>query len=43
MYWNQQRKDLIDQDAQRRSYRYDFALLDKYNFIHYSKWLFLFS
>nr|AFK46990.1 unknown [Lotus japonicus] len=30
----------FDQDAQRRSYLYNFALLDKYNLFHYSKWLF---
>nr|YP_009724516.1 chloroplast envelope membrane protein [Vachellia nilotica]QGT77153.1 chloroplast envelope membrane protein [Vachellia nilotica] len=39
-YRNLQRNDPIDQDAQRRSYSYDFALLDKYNLFPYFKWLF---
>ncbi|KAF7800475.1 Acetyl-coenzyme A carboxylase carboxyl transferase subunit beta, chloroplastic [Senna tora] len=38
-YRNLQRNDPIDQDAQRRSYPYDFALLDKYNLFRYFKWL----
>ena len=43
LYWNLQRNDTIDQDGQRISYLYDFALLDKYSMFCYSKYLFLFS